>query len=267
MLHYFQLEMVGMRWLNPGNYLGRLEAIYSDDCQRSAGFKALLYYDAYMAIIEADAMETLSLTTLMGFAGFLMSEFDMSPAEREDILSTVADFLLMNGFFSKSEIGIVVNLNPEVALETYGRMQPSLDVLDYYHSIFRTAEGTPIWVDFVDLDELLDALSIENIRLMLTPYIMRRRSYEADTDARLITSIIRGLCSSRPNISFKEICLGAEESLKFVRDLRLASDHQMARAGYGSEEIDMNRKFLLRVLINFFVPNGLIHNSDYESVL
>lgn len=93
------------------------------------------------------------------------------------------------------------------------------------------------------------------------------QTYEAQTDVGLIMSVLGGIITRWPDILVTRSALNESESAKFFNDVLIESDRQAWIAGLSATEVGLNRQFLLRVILGFFVPNGLMFNLDYHSLV
>ncbi|WP_417787789.1 hypothetical protein [Stutzerimonas xanthomarina] len=265
MLEMFQLRAVGMRSLTMSTCVEHLACLQRNPDQRELGLEALHYYDAYMMVTSADPMTAITPDFIRGFPGFLAAECSLDETKQKFIQKSVMHFLSGIDILTSVDVPYILACDQAMAKELYFGLRPSAAVKEYYECHFKTADGQVLQVDFNQLS-FFDMRSRESLRGMLKPYLLIRDNYEADTDARLIVSLARGMGASWPGIPFGSFRLGMEDSRALYKEVMLESDLQMRRAGYDAVEIELNRQFLLRVTLGFFVPYRLMYNINYQAL-
>jgi hypothetical protein len=265
MLKEFQLLAAGLQSPLMNAFFFRLK----DTCERtdpSGEFpNVLFYFDAYLVITNSGSALPLRSSAIEGFRGFLDVEFDFDPIRGREIFCSVLALIVEVEIVSKADVPGGDDLDVISCVREYSRQKSSQIVKEYYQSFFHTSEGLTVFVDFDHLLGVYDISSRKTLRSLLTPYLARRANYEALTDACLIISILGGVGTLCPGVPLTEVSLDERDSRKFFDEILNESDRQALNAGLSVTEVGLNRQFLLRVILGFFVPNGLFFNLDYHS--
>lgn len=244
-----------------------LEILSQQGDLSDAFVNSLHYFDAYLVITNITSIKQAEIDVINGFRGFLTVEFDLDPAYEISIFESAIRLLVRIKIIAQSVIPSVEEFDDLFYSKCYTIKNPSAQAKELYESYFITSEQEVLSVDLTYASGICELYSREKLRVMFRPYIRRRSTYEAQTDVALIMSILGGIITRWPDILVTRSGLNESESANFFNDVLIESNRQAWIAGLSATEVGLNRQFLLRVILGFFVPNGLMFNLDYHSLV
>lgn len=257
MLRQDQILACGMTMLNPAQCELSLKETFPDQIERQQRvMRALNFYDAYLAIIDAPIDDAPDPMTMVGFKGFLATELEMSKPALTATVWAVGDLLALYGLIREGDIQFALSQDEAFDRCTYQGLNRRQDRISFYASWFAIQSGQGVYVDFTDLDSHLSRSSQQFLRDQLGMYMIDKNADRAEMDARFVTSIIQGYVTRWP---YRELsrALSVKETLSFIAEINTESDNQMARAGFTARDARKNREYLADVIQGFFMPAGI----------
>lgn len=263
MITFTQIKLRGMGMLNEES-IKQLTKIYIDAGDLRDGVLHSFYaYDAFLVTTGKNDINPANAEELMAFQGFLNVEMKLNKDELIKAARPIYDALCTNHIITEKDIFRILNEPVLRCNEEYLSRNPSAQQIEIYQSLFTCKDpDKAIYVDFGRLRSMLSETDIIHFSQLLTTYLSNTTHEEGQASGSVICGLMQGLVAENPNTKLSDLCLGENDSKKFIRSTKNASIHQALNVGFSVEQAWQNWNIVRELITKFFVANGFLVETD-----
>lgn len=263
MITFTQIKLRGMCMLNEES-IKRLAKVYIDAGDLGVNVLNSFYaYDAFLVITDMDDINPANAEELMAFEGFLNVEMNLNGEELIIAAWPIYDVLCTRHIITVEELARILNEPVSRCNEEYLSRNPSIQEIEIYQSLFTCGEpNKAVYVDFGKLRSMLSETDMSNFSQLLTTYLANTTHEEGQACGSVICGLMQGLVAEYPNTKLVDLCLGENDSMKFIRYVKYESMNQTLGAGYSVAQAWQNWGTVRELITKFFVANGFLVEAD-----